>query len=341
MTISNFIRWLLRFIPIAAALVAVSVSAAHGATLKIATLSPEGSVWMKLLRKHGKTIEQRTEGAVKLKFYPGGVMGDDKAVLRKMRVGQLHGAVMTAGGLVQTYPDIALYNLPLLFHSDAEIDHVRAALDERLMAGLREKKFVGFGFAEVGFAYPMTQQPAASVAQMQQLRVWTPDNDLGSLRAFEAFDISPIPLPIADVLAGLQTGLIDSVASPPIGTIALQWHTQVQHGLELPLLYVYGLFTLAEKPFAKLTAAQQVIVSEELRIAVHGADIAARRDHLSAKNALIKQGIVWQQPSQVELQEWLDLASEARQRLIANGYVSADLYQQTLDLLAEFRATGG
>lgn len=336
MTISKPIRWLL-----AASLVVASTSAAHAATLKIATLSPDGSVWMKVLRKHGKAIEQRTDGAVKLKFYPGGVMGDDKAVLRKMRVGQLHGAVITAGGLVQTYPDIALYNLPLLFHSDAEIDHVRAALDERLMAGLREKKFVGFGFAEVGFAYPMTQEPAASVGQMQQLKVWTPDNDLGSLRAFEAFDISPIPLPIADVLAGLQTGLIDSVASPPIGTIALQWHTQVQHGLELPLLYVYGLFTLAEKPFAKLSAEQQVIVSEELRMAVHSADVAARQDHLSAKNALIKQGISWQEPNPEELQEWLDLASEARARLIANGYVSEELYERTLDLLAEFRATGG
>lgn len=334
MTISNQFRTLIVVLTFAA------TGGVQAATLKIATLSPEGSVWMKVLRKHGEAITQRTDGAVKLKFYPGGVMGDDKAVLRKMRVGQLHGAVITVGGLVQTYSDIALYNLPLLFRSDAEIDYVRAVLDEKLIAGLRENKFVGFGFAEVGFAYPMTQRPATSVAQMQQLKVWTPDNDLGSLRAFEAFDISPIPLPIADVLAGLQTGLINSVAAPPIGTIALQWHTQVQHGLELPLLYVYGTFAIAEKPFAKLTEAQQAIVSEELREAVHSADVAARRDHLSAKNALTKQGIVWHQPNAVELQEWLDLASEARQRLIADGYVSAELYQQTLDLLAEFRASG-
>lgn len=334
MTISNISRLL------ALLLLLGTGPALHAATLKIATLSPEGSAWMKLLRKHGKAIEQRTDGAVKLKFYPGGVMGDDKAVLRKMRVGQLHGAVITAGGLVQTYPDIALYNLPLLFQNDAEIDYVRAALDESLMSGLREKKFVGFGFAEVGFAYPMTQKPAVSVAQMQQLKVWTPDNDLGSLIGFEAFDISPIPLPIADVLAGLQTGLINSVASPPIGTIALQWHTQVEYALELPLLYVYGLFAMAERPYVKLTAQQQEIVNEELRLAVSSADEAARKDHISAKNALVKQGIAWQQPNAVELQEWLNLASDARDRLIEDGYVSAELYQRTLDLLAQFRAAG-
>jgi TRAP-type C4-dicarboxylate transport system substrate-binding protein len=316
------------------------VPAGYAATLKIATLSPEGSSWMKVLRQHGKAIEARTDGAVKMKFYPGGVMGDDKAVLRKMRVGQLHGAVLTSGGLVQNYPDIALYNLPLMFRSDAEIDYVRAKLDEQLMQGLRGEKFVGFGFAEVGFAYPMTRQAVQSVAQMQQSKVWTPDNDIGSLRAFEAFDISPIPLPIADVLAGLQTGLIDTIASPPIGTIALQWHTQVEHGLDLPLLYVYGLAAMAEKPFNRLTAEQQVIVEEEMRAAVFSADQAARRDHLSAKQALSKQGITWASPDSSEMQEWLTLAADARQRLIDTGYVSTQMYDKTVALLEEFRRSG-
>ena len=78
-------------------------------TLKIATLSPEGTGWMIELREAAKNIRVRTEDQVKLKIYPGGVMGDDKAVLRKLRIGQLHGAAMTSGGVMQPYPDIALY----------------------------------------------------------------------------------------------------------------------------------------------------------------------------------------------------------------------------------------
>ena len=135
--------------------------------------------------------------------------------------------------------------------------------------------------------------------------------------------------------------MIDSVASPPIGTIALQWHTQVQYALDLPLIYVYGLFAMAERPFEKLTPEQQVIVEEEMRAAVHSADVAARLDHVSAKNALGKQGISWQQPNAEQMQEWLRLAEEARDRLVANGYVSAELYQRTLALLAEYRAASG
>ena len=322
------------------AVLALSAAPVAAQTIKIATLSPEGSAWMKVLRKAGKAVETRTNGEVKFKFYPGGVMGDDKAVMRKMRVGQLHGAVVTSGGLVQAYPDIALYSMPMLFRNEAEIDHVRAALDDTLMAGLREEKFVGFGFAEVGFAYPMTQQPAASVAEMRQRKVWTPDNDQASLEGFKAFDISPIPLPIADVLAGLQTGLIDSIASPPIGTIALQWHTQVDYALELPLLYVYGLFAMAERPFNRLSAEQQVIVSEEMGAAVREVDSAARRDHENAKAALVNQGIQWLQPEAPATAEWLQLADAARNEMVAGDYISAALYQQTLDLLAEFRAAG-
>ncbi len=314
---------------------------AQAATFKIATLSPEGSGWMKVLRKYGKRIEERTDGEVKFKFYPGGVMGDDKAVMRKMRVGQLHGAVVTSGGLAQVYPDIALYSMPMLFRSEAEIDHVRAALDSQLMAGLREEKYVGFGFAEVGFAYPMSQQPAVSVTAMRQRKVWTPDNDQASLEGFKAFDISPIPLPIADVLAGLQTGLIDSIASPPIGAIALQWHTQVDYALELPLLYIYGLFAMAERPFNRLSAEHQAVVSEEMQTAVKEVDAAARRDHNSAKAALSNQGIEWLQPGSEDTTEWITLADDARRDMVAGDYISAGLYQKTIDLLAEFRESGG
>lgn len=293
---------------------------------------------MKLLRHHAKAIGDQTGGDVKFKFYPGGVMGDDKAVMRKMRVGQLHGAVITSGGLAQHYGDIAVYNMPMMFRDETEIDHVRKTMDDVLMAGLRQKKFVGFGFAEVGFAYPMSQVAASAILEVRKRKVWVPDNDPASLRAFEAFKIAPIPLPIADVLAGLQTGLIDSIASPPIGAIALQWYTQIEHVIDLPLMYVYGLFAIGERPFNRLSPEHQKIVERELRAAVAAADGSARRDHESAKTALTNQGINWITPSAAELQDWNSLASAARQRVVDAGLVTADVYNEIELLLTDFRA---
>lgn len=293
---------------------------------------------MNLLRAAAKNVANRTNGTVKVKIYPGGVMGDDKAVMRKMRVGQLHGAVVTSGALAQNYKDIGLYNLPLLFRDEAEVDHVRKVMDAELIAGLRKKKFVGFGFAEVGFAYPMTQSAATSVADLRGRKVWAPDNDPASLRAFNAFRISPIPLPIADVLAGLQTGLIDSIGSPPVGAIALQWHTQVQHAIELPLMYTYGLFAMTDRAFKRLSADEQRIVEAEMGAAVAAADKSARRDHNSAKTALAGQGIRWAQPSAVEYREWTELAQTATQKLVDEGFISEQAYNRTLTLLTEYRA---
>ena len=308
-------------------------------TLKIATLSPEGTGWMIELRNAAKAISQRTGDEVKLKIYPGGVMGDDKAVLRKLRVGQLHGAAMTSGGVMQPYPDIALYNLPLVFHSADEVDYVRARLDEKLMAGLREQKFVGFGLAEVGFAYPMTKDPIAAVAGFQDQRVWAPDNDPGAMKAYSSFDITPIPLPIADVLTGLQTGLIDSIGSPSIGAIALQWHTQVDYALELPLMYVYGLFAITERAFNRMSDSEQAIVTEELTAAVARVDAASRKDNEAARQALINEGLQWLQPSQPELQQWYDIAENANQRLKANNYVSPAMFDELMSLLQEYRSS--
>ncbi len=317
------------------------LSSAQAVTLKIATLSPEGTAWMKMLRRAAGNIEQRTEGAVKFKIYPGGVMGDDKAVLRKLRVGQLHGAALTSGGVMQPYPDIVLYNLPLTFRSAAEVDYVRERMDTKLMAGLAEQKFVGFGVAEVGFAYPMMQQAVTSVAEFQDLRVWAPDNDPGAMKAYSSFNVTPIPLPIADVLTGLQTGLINTIGSPPIGAIALQWHTQISHSLNLPLLYVYGSFVIAERAFKRLNAEQQQIVTEELTAGVEAVDAASRKDNDSAAAALLKQGIVALEPTPEEAAEWFELAAQANAKLIDEGYVSRAMYDEMMQHLSDYRAAAG
>lgn len=315
-----------------------SVGAQAATTLKIATLSPEGTGWMIELRKAAKNIRQRTNDEVKLKIYPGGVMGDDKAVLRKLRVGQLHGAAMTSGGVLQPYPDIALYNLPLVFRNAEEVDYVRARLDEKLMAGLRKNKFVGFGLAEVGFAYPMMKDPITAVDQFQNRRVWAPDNDPGALKAYASFNISPVPLPIADVLTGLQTGLIDTIGSPSIGAIALQWHTQVDYALELPLMYVYGLFALTERAFNRMDEAEQAIVTEELEAAVARVDAMSRKDNVAADKALQSTGLQWLQPSDEERRQWYAMADEANLKLKANAYVSAEMFDELMTLLGEYRS---
>jgi TRAP-type C4-dicarboxylate transport system substrate-binding protein len=311
---------------------------AEAETLKIATLSPEGSAWMELLRAGGKEVQQQTGGRVSFKFYPGGVMGDDKAVLRKIRLGQLHGAVLTVGGLVQTYADIQLYGLPLVFESYDEVDYVRERLDPVLIEGLEEKGFVSFGLAEVGFAYAMSKRPVTSVDEVQAQKVWTPDGDPGSARALESFDVRPIPLAIADVLSGLQTGLINGVAMPPVGAIALQWHTQLAYLMDLPLLYVYGLLAVSGRSFDDLSADDRAVVRRVMGGVVAEVNARARRDHEGALQALLSQGLERTHPSAAEIAEWRSSARLANREMVADGLVSSELKARLDALLQEYRS---
>ena len=121
-------------------------------TFKIATISPDGTRWMNMMRAAANDIKSQTNGRVRFKFYPGGVMGNDSSVMRKIRIGQLHGAAFTGGGLAEAYPDIAIYGLPMLFANLAEVDYVRARMDKVFEAGMEDAGFVNFGIVEGGFA---------------------------------------------------------------------------------------------------------------------------------------------------------------------------------------------
>ncbi len=197
-----------------ALLIAPTVGA-QSVRLKIATMAPDGTFWMKGLHKAADEIKERTDGRVSFRFYPGGTMGTDSAVLRKIRIGQLHGGVVLAGSLADIDPDMEIYSLPLLFRSNEEVDYVRERMDQVLIDGLEARGFVSFGLTETGFTYLMSAKPTRTFEDLKGRKAWMPQDDPICLAIVEAAGLSPVPLPISDVLTGLQTGLIDTVAAPP------------------------------------------------------------------------------------------------------------------------------
>lgn len=307
---------------------------------KIATVSPEGSGWMKTMRAAGKDIEAATEGRVKLKFYPGGVMGNDSAVLRKIRIRQLHGAALTGGSLRQFYPDVEAYSLPLLFRSFAEVDHVRQQMDSRILKGLADGGYISFGLAEGGLAYAMSDTPVTQVAQLREKKVWAPANDKAALQAMRAFDISPYPLELSNVLVSLQTGMINSVATSPIAAIALQWHTQVKYISDLPLMYFFATLVLEKRAFESLSVADQQVVSKRLEQSFADIDQQNRKDNENAFSALQQQGLKVVNIPETDQKAWHKRADDATAKIINDGLVSRDFYSEMQRLLDEFRGQG-
>lgn len=307
-------------------------------TLKIATIVPEGSQWMKSMRAGAEQIETRTEGRVKFKFYTGGVMGSDNQVRRKMRIGQLHGGVFSSGSLGEFQKDAVLYGLPLLFESMAEVHYVRRRMDRILQNRLEDAGFVSFGFASGGFAYLLSNEPISSLADMKSIKIWIPEGDEVALRASETLGIAPVTLPLTDVLAGLQTDLIDSVMGPPVGVIVMQWQTVVKYITDLPIAYSYGALLVEGKVFSQISGADQAVVREVMEGIYRGFDESNEEDNRSAFQALQGEGLqlVELQPGQAEL--WRSKLDASNHAAAKAGVYDLALLEEVKCLLAAYRS---
>ena len=289
--------------------------AAEAVQLKIATVAPDGSFWMTEARKAADEVSERTYGRVSFRFYPGGTMGDDGAVQRKMRIGQLHGGVFIAGSFAHAVPDLQIYTLPLLFSTYEEVDAVRAKMDAPLIEALAEQGFHSFGFIEGGFAYIYSTKKAASFADLEGQKAWLPENDPIGKVLIEEASLSPVPLSLADVLTGLQTGLVDVVTGPPVAAVALQWFTKVKYANEYPVVYTYGTMVLSNKAWDRLSADDQKIVEEVLTAMTETLDRRAREDNKGARRALESQGVETLTPPADTERQWQELARRSSARL--------------------------
>jgi TRAP-type C4-dicarboxylate transport system substrate-binding protein len=305
-----------------------------GATYKIATISPDGLSWMKKLRSGIAEISERTDGRVKFKLYPGGVQGDDATVLRKMRIGQLHGGAVAAGSLTRFYPDLQIYNLPLQFSDYDEVDHIRAEMDTMIADGLEEAGIVTFAFAETGFAYLLTKTPVRTVEELKDLKAWIPDGDPIAAELIKAFDVSPIPLNLTDVLAGLQTGMINAVVVPPTVALALQWHNHVDYITDLPLVYIYSMLAMDRKAYRRISDEDKVVVREVLDGLFASVGAENRVDNDKAMIALKSIGIETVSVPDESLGQWMQVAERAIEELMDSGEISpasVNLYLQNLE----------
>ena len=320
-----------------AASVATLPAPAVAAVLKIATWAPEGSQWMREMRSSAAAIKERTDGRVVVKYYGGGVMGNDKKVLRKIRIGQLQGGAFSASGLVDRYPDIALYGLPLIFRSQAEVDYIRERFDPVLMDGLEQAGFVSFGLAGGGFALMMSSEPATRLDDMRGLKIWVPEGDRISSLAMVAMNLSPVVLPISDVLTGLQTGLVDIVATPPVGAVLLQWYTKVHYVTELPIAYTLGLMAVDKRAFDQLSEPDQKIVREVMTATYDAFEQTNRTDNEAAKSAMQSNGLQFIPAAPGTALEWRRQVMPTNIAFWAEGSSTPELLPQMLEALDRFR----
>ncbi len=305
--------------------------------IKFATLAPEGSTWMKSMRKMDDEVRARTENRVGFKFYPGGVQGDEKDVLRKIRNGQLHGGGFTGFGLGAVASDVRVLEMPFMFRDLDELDFVRGKIADQLDQVFSEGGYLNLGWVDVGFIYIFSKNPIATPDDLSSARMWVWAGDPLAELFFKAFGISPIPLAAPDVLTALQTGVIDSAYSSTLGCIALQWFTRVSYMTDVPITHGMGAALLSKKALRKISPEDLAVIQEVAGPILRDLTEQTRVQNQEAIAEMEKEGV-----------QVVPVSDEVHQQFFATGrgawddgvgkLYSAELLEKVKSLLAEYRA---
>ena len=315
-------------------------AAAKTYELKFATLMPTGTSWTKLLDDWIKEVEEKSEGRLKFKMYPGGVMGDEPDVLRKIRKGQLHGGMFTGYGIGRVYSPARVLEVPFLFKNTDESDYVREQIMPELEAGFRENGFELLGWPEVGFIHFFSKQPMPSMDEIRKLNIWLWQGDPLGEAFFKAASIDPVPLSVIDVYTQLSArhGSIDTVYISSFGAIALQWYTKLSYASKIPFTNAIGGIIVSNRFYNKLPEDLQLLLRTTGKKLGDDIRLRAREENEKSLAILEKNGIKFMLDwSDVNMNEMLEIRDLAAKHLEATNYIPAATFTRAQKLVTDFR----
>lgn len=285
--------------------------AEEGLTIKMATLAPEGSSWIKTFNTINAEVVEKTRGTVRFKIYPGGVLGDEKDMMRKMQIGQIHGAGLTSGGLSTLFKEIDVVHIPFFFQNYSEVDYLLKKTGPFFKKGLEDNGYVLLGWAEAGFINLMSTTPISSVSDLKKAKVWIWHESPLAKAIFDEAGVAAIPLAVTDVPVGLQTGLVEVVYAPPTGAIALQWFTRVKYITAVPLAYVGGGLVVRKDIFKKIPESFQNIILESFQRHLDQLKTVTRQENQEAIKVMEKNGVKIVTPQKEQISEFKRLSDTA------------------------------
>ena len=294
----------------------IPVAESQDATvIKIATLAPDGTSWMRTLYAVNDEISKKTDNRVRFKIYPGGILGDEGDMLRKIHIGQIQGAVLTSSSLSTIFNEMDVFQIPFLFEKYEEVDYVIEKMDAFFKKGFEDKGYIMLGWSEGGFVRLMSTVPVDTLDKLKKAKVWTWPGSPMTKAIFDEAGISGIPLSVPDVLVGLQTGLVDVVYAPPSGAIAMQWFTKTKYCTDVPLIYLVGGLMLKKSMFSKLPASDQDVMRESFQQHMNQLKHIIRKENEEALQVMAKHGVKILKPSSDQIDEFKALSNKAMSRL--------------------------
>jgi TRAP-type transport system periplasmic protein len=307
--------------------------------VKLGTLAPEGSPWHNGLKRMTQKWDKISGGNVEVKIYPGGVLGDEGDMVRKMRVGQLHAGTMTGVGLAVISRATYAMQVPMMFSSFEELDYVRKAITPQIQAELESNGVVVLGWGDAGWVHFFSKPPAKTVDDYRKLKMFVWSGDPSAELAWKAANFKAVPMSATDVMSGLQTGLIESFATTPLFALSSQWFTYAKNMTAVKWTPLNGATVMTKDKWNELKEAGDLAAfkaAAEEEVVKTNAEVRALGE--KSIKAMADRGLVVHEPSAAELAEW-QKAAEAAYPTLREKVIPAKFFDEVQRLVKEHRAS--
>jgi TRAP-type C4-dicarboxylate transport system substrate-binding protein len=239
-----------------------SVSAAETITIRMASLAPAGSSWDKIFRAWGNTLKKDTGGGLQFQFFPGGVAGDERDVIRKMKLGQMDSAGLTSIGLGQIARPISILQMGGIFANYKALNYTRDALASDFEGMFQKEGYRLLGWGDAGFGRIFSKKPILKPEDYKSTRPWVPREDNSMPELMKIIGANGVPLGIPEVFPALQTGMVDTVVASALAAVALQWFRYVTHMSKEATVAIVGATLIREDLFKTIPPDHQKVLLE-------------------------------------------------------------------------------
>ena len=306
--------------------------------LRIGTLAPKNSLYHRQLMEVGEAWRAAQGEGSKYLIYPDGSQGGETDMARRMRIGQLQGALLSVVGLREIEPSIAaLQNMPLLFRSWDEVDYVRDKMRPGMEKKFLDKGFVVLAWGDAGWVRFFSKEAAVRPDDYKKMKFFAWAGESEQQEIMKSLGYTPVPLETSDILPAIQTGMINAVPATPYFALASQVYNTAPHMLDINWAPIVGALVVTRKSWDEMSPATQEAVRAAGLKAGAQMRTKARQEVDEAVEAMKKRGLQVHTPTPEQMKEWTELADRLYPR-IRGKMVPAETFDEVFALLKAYRA---
>jgi TRAP-type C4-dicarboxylate transport system substrate-binding protein len=316
----------------------VSANAFAAPQLRIGTLAPKNSLYHRQLMEVGEAWRTAQGDGAKYVIYPDGSQGGETDMARRMRIGQLQGALLSVVGLREIEPSIAaLQSMPLLFRSWEEVDYVREKMRPGMEKKFLDKGFVVLAWGDAGWVRFFSKEAAVRPDDYKKMKFFAWAGESEQQEIMKSLGYTPVPLETSDILPSIQTGMINAVPATPYFALASQIYNTAPHMLDINWAPIVGALVVTKKSWDEMSpAAQEALRAAGLKAGTQ-MRTKARQEVDEAVEAMKKRGLQVHTPTPEQMKEWTELADKLYPR-IRGKMVPAETFDEVFALLKAYRA---